>query len=74
MKDSGRDGFVPLGYSYLKSVEIHQQVKEFGYFIVPFLDFDQLAELQKLYQENHSISQPGFFFSIFNNDLEYRKK
>ncbi len=64
----------PVRHSYISNDEVAEKVHQYGYAVVPFLNEKQLADLRKLYDDNHNISKPGFFFSIFNNDWEYRQK
>lgn len=68
-----RRGFVPLGYSYLKDKDTDIRIQENGYAIVPFLNQNQLQNLQALYEKHHSITDAGAYFSLYNNDLSYRE-
>lgn len=73
MKDMNRPN-LPVSHNYIKSKELALQIERNGYAIIRFLEHTSLTELRNLFDRNHKISQPGFFFSIFNNDAEYRKK
>lgn len=58
---------------YITDPALRQAVAEHGYAIVPFLNTAQIEKLRALYHASHDVRHPGYFFSIFNSDIEYRK-
>lgn len=72
MNRFSRSEFTPVGYSYLKSETLNESLKENGFAIVPFLNEAQLEGLRVLYDKFHRITAAGAYFSLYNNDLNYR--
>ncbi len=66
----------PVKYSFFIDEQLCSQVYEMGYAKVSFLNPEQLKELNELYTETHNIQQSngGMFYSVYSNDIAYRKK
>lgn len=56
-----------------KSEEIQNDFDENGFVIVPFIDENQIEELQNLYQSLYPKGVEGFFTTTFANDVGHRE-
>jgi ectoine hydroxylase-related dioxygenase (phytanoyl-CoA dioxygenase family) len=57
-----------------KDPEMQLQFEEQGYVIVPFYTPEEIASLNKLYDDLHPQDEKGFYPSTFSQDKNYRQK
>lgn len=56
-----------------KDENLQNQFERDGYIIVPFYSEEEIANLEKCYDELHPSNEMGFFPSTFSNDKSYRQ-
>ena len=66
----------PVRHTVLKDEALADLIHEEGIAVRPFLEAGQLEQLRNLFEETHSIPKGdgGMFYSLYSQDLEYRKK
>lgn len=58
-----------------QDLELQRQFDKNGFVKVPFLDADQLAEMDRLFDELHpELPEEGFISGSYSSDFEYKKK
>jgi len=56
-----------------KDPEMQKTFEEQGYVTVQFYTAEEIAELNKLYQDLHPVDEKGFYPSTFSRDKNYRQ-
>lgn len=66
----------PIPHSIVKSSLLQEELHTKGYSVLSFSDNSVIKNLQNLYEELHNIKNEngGMFYSIYSQNLEYRKK
>ena len=66
----------PVRHSVFQDEAFANVIHEEGIAVRPFLSDELLASLRSLYLDTHSIprNNGGMFYSLYSQDLEYRKK
>lgn len=66
----------PLRHTFIKDTDLTSTLHEEGTAVVPFLTEEQLKALWALYHDTHQIktAEGGMFYSVYSQDLYYRKK
>jgi hypothetical protein len=57
----------------LRNEKLDKQLKEEGYAVVNFINQEQINELIALYQFHHKDSIPGFYASVFSDNVDKRQ-
>ncbi len=64
-----------MGKRIFKSDEHQQLFEKQGFIVLPFITTDEVAQLEKLFDELHpQINEGGFFSGSYSSDIEYKKK
>lgn len=63
-------------HTFIKEEAFRNEIEEYGYKVIGNIGKDTLGKLLDLHQSLHSIktSEGAMFYSIYSQDLEYRKK
>jgi ectoine hydroxylase-related dioxygenase (phytanoyl-CoA dioxygenase family) len=66
----------PVPHHFVKEEKLRERLHTVGYSKLPLLKPDMLEALQKIYQEEHKLSNKdgGMFYSMYSKDLAYRKR
>lgn len=66
----------PVPHTVLKDEQLRQTLHTEGYAVVPFLNSNQITQLWNLYEQTHNFkgNAGGMFYSVYSQDLDYRKK
>lgn len=66
----------PVSHSYIVDEQLRHKLDTDGYAVVKLLSDTDLATLKTLYTDTHKISNGdgGMFYSVYSQDLSYRKK
>lgn len=66
----------PIPHTIIRDKDIQQEIHEIGYKVVDFLTEEQLNKLSALYKQTHQFEgeKGGMFYSVYSQDLDYRKK
>lgn len=68
------NGWAPAPYNVIRDEQMADAVTQEGITQQKLISDEQLNALQKLFDENHNISENGMFYSLYSTDLEYRSK
>ena len=66
--------FPELMKRVFKDPEMQRQFEEQGYVTVQFYTAEEIASLNKLYDDLHPQDEKGFYPSTFSQDKNYRQK
>lgn len=68
--------WTPAMHSVIKCDELKDKIFEIGYRVQPFLNSAQVASLLEVFNNNHNWKEykGGMFYSLYSQDLLYRKK
>jgi hypothetical protein len=66
----------PKKHTIIREDSLAQQLHEQGFGIQNLIDQDTIAKIQKLFDEHHNLTAAngGMFYSVYSQDLVYRKK
>lgn len=64
----------PREHSVFKDHDLAKEIHEIGYKVLPLLDKNGIANLNALYEENHTLNMEdgGMFYSMYSKDKAYR--